>query len=66
MSDYIYAIETALNKTSEKKYLPMQPGDVQKTSADTSELEKWIKFKPNTPILEGVSKFVGWYNDFYM
>ena len=64
--DYIHAIETALNKKAEKNYLPMQPGDVQKTSADTNELEEWIKFKPNTSIIEGVSKFVSWYKEFYI
>ena len=36
--DYIYALETALNKTAEKNYLDMQMGDVQMTSADTSRL----------------------------
>ena len=63
--DYISALEKSLNLTSEKIYLEMQPGDVKVTSADTSELEKWIEFKPYTPIQEGIDKFVTWYRDFY-
>ena len=62
---YIKAIETALNIVAKKNYLPMQPGDVKKTSADTSELEKWINYKPNTSISYGVKMFVNWYKDFY-
>ena len=45
--------------------LPMQPGDVPATAADTSALETWIGFKPNTPVQEGVGRFVAWYREFY-
>ena len=63
--DYISAIETALGLTAHKDFLPMQPGDVIATSADTSALQEWIGFKPSTPVREGVSRFVRWYRDFY-
>ena len=43
----------------------MQPGDVSCTSADTSELESWIDFKPNTSVNQGISQFINWYKDFY-
>ena len=43
----------------------MQDGDVEITEADTSSLESWIDFKPNTSIEFGVNKFVKWYLDFY-
>ena len=43
----------------------MQMGDVKATYADTSSLESWIQYKPNTPIEEGVKNFVDWYLDFY-
>ena len=43
----------------------MQPGDVQATFADTSELEKWINFKPKTTIKEGIDSFVTWYKEYY-
>lgn len=35
------------------------------TSSDTSELEKWVGFKPNTSVESGVAQFVDWYKDFY-
>lgn len=66
LMDFIHALEEALGKIAEKNYLPMQPGDVQATSADTSALENWIGFKPATPLKKGVEKFVRWYTDFYL
>ena len=65
LMDYIYALETALNKTAEKNYLDMQMGDVQMTSADTSRLHDWINFKPHTSVEYGVAKFVEWYKNYY-
>lgn len=65
LSDYIYAIEDVVGKKAIKEYLPMQPGDVPATEADTSSLEQWINFRPRTTIKEGVSKFVHWYRDYY-
>ena len=63
--DYIGAIESALGVTAEKQFLPMQPGDVPATAADTSALEAWTGFKPNTPVKQGVAGFVAWYREFY-
>ena len=65
LMDYVYEIEKAIGMKALKEYLPMQLGDVQATSADTSKLEKWIDFKPNTSIKDGVSKFVKWYRSYY-
>lgn len=48
-----------------KMLVPMQPGDVPVTFADTSALEKDTGFKPNTPLREGICKFAQWYKDFY-
>jgi len=62
---YIEALETALGIDAIKNFLPMQPGDVPATSADTSELGKWIGFRPDTPVTIGVRKFAEWYVDFY-
>jgi UDP-glucuronate 4-epimerase len=62
---YIEAIEAALGITAEKHYLPLQPGDVLATAADTSALEAWTGFRPNTPVQEGVARFVAWYRSFY-
>ena len=49
-----------------KELIPMQPGDVPVTYADTSALERDFGFKPSTPLREGLRKFAGWYKDFYM
>ena len=62
---YIEAIEQALGITAEKRLLPMQPGDVPATAADTAALEAWTGFRPNTPVREGVARFVAWYREFY-
>ena len=48
-----------------KKLVPMQPGDVPVTYADTSALEQDLGFRPNTPLREGLRKFAQWYKAFY-
>ncbi len=62
---YIEAIEDALQIKAIKEYEPIQPGDVKTTSAETNSLNNFINFKPNTPVTEGVKKFVDWYRSFY-
>ncbi|HYF58160.1 MAG TPA: NAD-dependent epimerase [Burkholderiaceae bacterium] len=63
--DFIGAIETATGRRAEKRLLPMQPGDVQATFADTAELEALIGFRPATDVREGVRRFVAWYRAYY-
>jgi UDP-glucuronate 4-epimerase len=65
LMEYIDAIEAALGVRAVKEFLPMQAGDVPVTAADTTALQAWIGFRPNTPVREGVSRFVAWYRDFY-
>lgn len=48
-----------------KELVPMQPGDVPITYADTTPLEQDFGFKPNTPLREGLSRFSEWYKQFY-
>lgn len=48
-----------------KELVPMQPGDVPVTFADTTPLEKDYGFKPSTPLREGLRKFATWYKEFY-
>lgn len=62
---YIEALEVAIGKTTARNFLPMQPGDVPATYADTTELDAWVGFKPNTPLSEGVSRFIDWYRGYY-
>ncbi len=65
LMEYIEEIEHALGIKSIKEFLPMQPGDVKATFADTGELEKWTNFKPKTTIKTGIGRFIKWYLDFY-
>jgi UDP-glucuronate 4-epimerase len=61
LMDYIGALESALGITAEKNMMPMQPGDVPMTSADTTELADWVGFAPDTDVRDGVQRFVDWY-----
>jgi len=63
--DFIAALEGALGRAALKNLLPMQPGDVQATAADTAALEDWIGYHPATPLAEGVSRFAEWYLGHY-
>jgi UDP-glucuronate 4-epimerase len=65
LMDYIEALEQALGKTAQKNFLPIQPGDVPATAANTDELDAWAGFKPNTPVTVGVARFVAWYRSYY-
>ncbi|CAI0738281.1 MULTISPECIES: NAD-dependent epimerase [Serratia] len=65
LMEYISALEQALGIEARKNMLPMQPGDVLDTSADTAELYRVIGFKPETSVEEGVKRFVEWYKSFY-
>jgi UDP-glucuronate 4-epimerase len=62
---FINALESALGKEAEKVYMDMQPGDVLRTYADVSDLERDINFKPSTSIEDGLEKFVQWYLEYY-
>lgn len=65
LMDFIGELEVALGKISVKEFLPMQPGDVKATFADTSALEAWVGFKPATSLKDGVARFTAWYTSFY-
>ncbi|MDE1186916.1 MAG: NAD-dependent epimerase [Pantoea sp.] len=62
---YIEALESALGMEAKKNMMPLQPGDVLETSADTEALKKAINFRPQTSVREGVQQFVDWYREFY-
>ena len=63
--EYIDALEKTLAMKAEKKFLPLQPGDVPDTYADSNNLKNQIGYKPTTSVYEGVSKFVDWYKNYY-
>jgi len=62
---YIRALEDALGKKAKLQLLPMQQGDVAATEADTSSLERDTGFRPQTPVEEGIRRFVAWYREYY-
>ena len=62
---YIEVIEKCLGKKAEKNLLPLQPGDVPDTWADTEALANDVGYSPSTPIETGVKNFVDWYLEFY-
>jgi UDP-glucuronate 4-epimerase len=62
---FIGTLETALGKTAQKKFLPMQNGDVPATHADTKALRDLTGFAPTTELSEGVSRFVTWFRQYY-
>ena len=64
LSRFISAIETATGKNAQKVMLDMQPGDVERTYADTSRLEAAVGYKPQTEIEHGIQKFVDWYKEY--
>jgi UDP-glucuronate 4-epimerase len=63
--EYLDALEEVLGRRAERNYLPMQPGDVPATFADTTLLTEWTGHKPGTPIREGIARFIAWYLDHY-
>jgi UDP-glucuronate 4-epimerase len=65
LSRYIEVIEECLGRKAEKKLLPLQPGDVPDTWADSEDLARDVGYAPSTPIEEGVRRFVDWYLDYY-
>ncbi len=65
LADFIQAIESALGKTAEKRFLPMQPGDVLTTYANIDDLTRDVGFAPKTDIHVGIKKFVDWYVTYY-
>ena len=65
LMQFIETIEDALGKKAIKRMMGMQAGDIKITSADTSELNQWVNFKPNTSIMEGVKRFIDWYKTYY-
>lgn len=61
LMDFINEMENAYGKEVEKLYLPMQPGDVYQTNADTSRLELEMGYKPHWSLREGIREFMSWY-----
>ena len=65
LMDFIDLMEKAFDKTTEKIFLPMQPGDVYQTFASTKRLETEMGYHPHWTLEQGVKEFVKWYENFY-
>lgn len=65
LDKYVEALENSLGLKANKKYVPMQPGDLPETYADISDLKNTIEWQPNTQIQYGIDQFVSWYKSYY-
>ncbi len=65
LMEFIEAIEEATERKAQRNYLPMQPGDVPRTWADTRALGRLTGFSPATPVRRGVRSFAAWYRDYH-
>ena len=66
LMDFISELEFAYGKEAIKEFLPMQPGDVYQTNADTTRLEEDMGYKPHWSLREGIASFMKWYKHYYM
>ena len=62
LMEMITALERALGRTAEKRFLPMQQGDVKETWADVADLEAEVGFTPRVSLEDGLGRFVEWFN----
>ena len=58
-------IEVCLGHSAQLQLLPMQPGDMAATQADTTRLERAIGYRPTTTVDQGIRRFVDWYLGHY-
>jgi len=65
LTEFIAAIEDALGMKAKQKLMPMQPGDVPATYANTDALKALTGFAPHTQLREGIGRFVAWYRGYY-
>ena len=63
--DVVKHLEQVIGKKAIRELVPMQPGDVPATYADVDDLMRDVGFKPSTPIVEGIARFIAWYKDYH-
>jgi UDP-glucuronate 4-epimerase len=63
--EVVRLLEQAVGKPAKRELLPMQPGDVRETYADVDDLMRDVGFRPDTPIAEGIARFVAWYREYH-
>lgn len=64
--EFVETLENELGIKALIEFLPIQPGDVVATHADTSKIYDWISYKPNTYLKDGVSSFIKWFKKYYL
>lgn len=64
LMDFIKEMEKNLGMEAQKNFLPMQPGDVYQTNADTTKLETEVGYRPQVQLPEGIRKFIRWYKEY--
>ena len=65
LMDIIKELESALGREAQKKYLPLQPGDMQVTHANVDDLHRDIGYRPTTDLKVGIRAFANWFCDYY-
>lgn len=65
LTDFIATLEGVLGRAAVKEFLPMQPGDVVQTYADTAALDAAVGFHPATPLAKGLAEFAAWYRHYH-
>lgn len=65
LMDFISNLEIELEEKAKKKFLPIQPGDVEKTWASIENLHNWIGYTPKTSFKDGIKKFANWYKIYF-
>jgi UDP-glucuronate 4-epimerase len=65
LMDFVRAIERHVGKPARLRLIPMQPGEMHTTYANTDMIERLTQYRPPTSIDEGIGKFVAWYRSYY-
>ena len=65
LGDFIAILERLCGREAIKEYVAMQPGDVHATYADVTSLREAVGFEPDTPLEDGLARFVDWYRGFH-
>ena len=64
LMDFIGTLERVLGVEAKKNFMPMQPGDVPVTYADTDDLRRDVGFAPSTPLSQGLQQWADWYRSY--
>ena len=63
--EFIEILEKEIGIKAIKEYLPMQPGDVKTTFAETKNIEDYIETTNKTSLEKGIKNFINWYKEYY-